>query len=358
MKNKIKYPLIIFLILFTAGVVVSPKTTGEKEFLRGYIVSILKREFQLEDFFLRIEKGKVSLTIYEETKTNLEKIRNTLSEVEGVGKVKIKYEKHGKKEVLREKETAGFLPEVGLFRPLIADPRFPHFSVGYHHFTHNPEFRDLAATSFGETFLLFKDYAPFHSKWEIGLQAGVFAVFDMNAKSFDLINADYLAAIPIGYRKERFSALFRLLHQSSHLGDEYLLSRNIKRVNLSYESVDFKVSYDLEESFRIYAGSGYMIRREPNELEPLSYQYGLEFKSEKSFLDSRIVPVAGADFKHWEENNWDRDISLRAGFRIENSLESDRIISFLLEYFNGHSPNGQFYKNPIEYIGLGIHFYF
>ncbi len=28
-----------------------------------------------------------------------------------------------------------------------------------------------------------------------------------------------------------------------------------------------------------------------------------------------------------------------------------------MEYFNGYSPNGQFYREKIEYIGLGIHLY-
>jgi hypothetical protein len=30
----------------------------------------------------------------------------------------------------------------------------------------------------------------------------------------------------------------------------------------------------------------------------------------------------------------------------------------LLEYFNGNSPNGQFFDRTIEYFGPGVHFYF
>jgi hypothetical protein len=30
----------------------------------------------------------------------------------------------------------------------------------------------------------------------------------------------------------------------------------------------------------------------------------------------------------------------------------------LVQYFNGYSPNGQFYKEKIEYIGFGVHFHF
>lgn len=32
--------------------------------------------------------------------------------------------------------------------------------------------------------------------------------------------------------------------------------------------------------------------------------------------------------------------------------------SSIASYFRGHSPNGQFYKEKIDYIGLGLHFNF
>jgi hypothetical protein len=41
------------------------------------------------------------------------------------------------------------------------------------------------------------------------------------------------------------------IHQSSHLGDEFVLRTRLERVNLSYEGVDLKLSYDLSYGFRI-----------------------------------------------------------------------------------------------------------
>ena len=29
-----------------------------------------------------------------------------------------------------------------------------------------------------------------------------------------------------------------------------------------------------------------------------------------------------------------------------------------LEYFNGHSPNGQFYRDKVDYFGIGAHLYY
>ena len=36
---------------------------------------------------------------------------------------------------------------------------------------------------------------------ELGIQAGVFVIFDIDSQSFDLINADYLVGIPFTTKK-------------------------------------------------------------------------------------------------------------------------------------------------------------
>ena len=212
--------------------------------------------------------------------------------------------------------------------------------------------------SFGETFTLYRERLG-RGWWEVGVQAGVFAVFDLAADSKDLINADYVVGVTGGYRYGDFSALARLFHQSSHLGDEFLIDNRVRnRVNLSYESVDLRLSYELfDDAFRVYGGGGYLFDQEPSSLKPWSAQWGLEFRSPWPGPDSSWRPVAAVDMQNREENSWRVDISARAGIQFEGVLAS-RNLQILLEYFRGHSPNGQFYKDEIEYLGLGAHFHF
>ena len=164
-----------------------------------------------------------------------------------------------------------------LFRPLSADPRWPSFSAAYQHYTsssqvptHSPggdstvnaNLRDVVAVSFGETLSLSptlkignfgeEKYTP---------QAAVFSVFDLDSNSFDLVNADYyFAPVAFSFRStdRKFSAITRMFHQSSHLGDEFIFDHNITaadRVNLSYWGVDALLSYKLTEDFRVYGGA-------------------------------------------------------------------------------------------------------
>lgn len=69
-------------------------------------------------------------------------------------------------------------------------------------------------------------------------------------------------------------------------------------------------------------------------------------------------PIAGVDLEFREENRWHTDFSLRAGLQFENVSVLSRNLQLLLEYYNGRSFDGQFFKQPVEYVGVGAHFNF
>ena len=49
---------------------------------------------------------------------------------------------------------------------------------------------------------------------------------------------------------------------------------------------------------------------------------------------------------------------MRAGLQFENVSVLSRNLQVLAEYFNGRSFDGQFFREPIEYFGIGVHFNF
>jgi hypothetical protein len=102
---------------------------------------------------------------------------------------------------------------------------------------------------------------------QLSLAGSVFAQFDLGASSFDLINADYILALPLTLRRSGFSARLRVYHQSSHLGDEFLLRSEFpERENLSFESAEALLSQDVG-FLRLYAGGEYLFNRSPEALE-------------------------------------------------------------------------------------------
>jgi hypothetical protein len=131
------------------------------------------------------------------------------------------------------------------------------------------------------------------------------------------------------------------------------------RLNLSYEGADLQMSLDLfKKVVRLYGGGGYLFRTNPDDLKRWSAQGGLELRSPHSFFNKHIRPIAGVDVQSREESNWKADVSARVGVQFESEKLRDRYLQLLLEYYQGRSPNGQFFTRTIEYWGIGLHFYF
>jgi hypothetical protein len=109
----------------------------------------------------------------------------------------------------------------------------------------------------------------------------------MNASSGskDLINADYTVGLLTSYQTGPFSGFLCLHHQSSHLGDEFILNTQgpVNRINLNFNEVDLKLSYELASWFRIYGGGGMLVDRDPSYLRRGTSQVGIELASPETF---------------------------------------------------------------------------
>ena len=245
------------------------------------------------------------------------------------------------------------LPEEELFAPLLADTRQPRFSVSYQNYRGKTRKFSAANVALGEYFGLASGLFGKAGSSQIGIQAAVFALFNLDAPSSDLINADYWIGLPISYRRGPWSYLIRLYHQSSHLGDEFILGNpGINRVNLSYEDLEGLVSYEWER-WRVYGGGGYLVHSEPD-LAPKQVHGGAEYVKLRAV--GRLNFIAAADLRASEELDWGRSRSYQAGFEYRST--STRRVRLMLEHFQGHSPNGQFYREPLRYTGLGLYFVF
>ncbi|MBU2498327.1 MAG: DUF1207 domain-containing protein [Proteobacteria bacterium] len=336
---------------------------ADDRFVAGYATAVLEREVKVEGFSVEVNEGVLTVKVRWLTGEQGERIKEALSSIHGVEQVLVIDAEAGRvpdsdpapydEDVVAEREGR---PARELFKALLADPKWPHFSASYLDCMGSKEFSNVGAVSFGESFGIYRgEFSP-EGRWALGIEAAVFSIFDLNADSHDLINSDFWVAFPsLSFRKGDFSALGRLFHQSSHLGDEYLLRDRMDRVNLSYEGLSLKLSYDFWKAWRFYGGMGYIFHTDPPDLEPWSTQVGLEFESPRAFVGNRVRPVGAVDFQHREESNWDTDLSLRAGVQFERQTGGKGRYRLLLEYYNGHSPHGQFYNRKIEYVGIGTH---
>lgn len=356
---------VVFVLCLILGIV-SIAIAVDDSYIAGYAAAVLRHEFDATKASLQVREGVVTVDAQSLGTVDQKKVITALESIPGVVRVEIR-EGQAHTDVRESAPTqqeptkpeSKFLPHGLLVTPFHADPRWPHFSIAYRQVTLGQP-SDTGSANFGETFALYRNAAPLDGQWEIALQAGVFSIFNMGTPSKDLVNADYTVGLLTSYRTGPFSGFLRLHHQSSHLGDEFILDSPtpVNRVNLSFEELDLKLSYELTSWFRIYGGGGYLVDRDPNYLKPGTSQVGTEFTSPWTFWNGKVRPVAYGDFQANARSNWRVASSLMAGLQFENARIGDRKLQVLAEYFSGPSPNGQFYTQNTEWFGLGVHLYY
>ena len=259
-----------------------------------------------------------------------------------------------------------FLTRDDVFRPLLADPKEPRFSASYQRI----RFRTGEVRSGRDTDTIHSGFVQAGQSiglWsrrrgcdgvQIGLFAGVHSQFDLSIDSGDLINTDYLVGMPITWRAGPWSWRGRILHQSSHLGDEFLLrNRSVRVKNFGFEMVDALLSFE-EGRWRAYGGGG-AVFHSATDFDPLVFQAGLEVQSREplSWRPWGLVPtpVAGVDFKTWQQQDWGPTWNVVAGIELSRPNDTVRV-RLLANLLAGHFPYAQFFdETTVRSVGLGIH---
>jgi hypothetical protein len=266
-----------------------------------------------------------------------------------------------------EAEGAVLFPQDQIFCPVLADPKearsFVSFLRGTFRSLDDPSGKgtNIGSVGLGDSFGLVRWGGPSAGEGvQIDVVGSIFAQFALDAPSNDLINADYIIGVPITFRRAGFSTRVRLYHQSSHLGDEYLLrADDIQRQNLSFESLDVLLSQEIGP-VRAYAGGEMLFRRDPGALAAQLFHGGVELRSGRA---GPLQMVGAVDVKITERtrgrNRWSNAVSGRVGLealRYGAGGHPGRLVTLMLEFYDGPSPYGQFFQDDISYVGVGIHF--
>jgi hypothetical protein len=266
---------------------------------------------------------------------------------------------------VHESEALGVVsfPQDQIFCPTLADPKearsFVSLLRGTFRSLDDPTGKGTTITSvgLGDNFGLVRWGGPARGEGlQLDVVGAIFAQVDLGAPSNDLINADYIIGLPLTFRRTGFSTRVRVYHQSSHLGDEYLLrSGKIDRENLSFESVEILASQELGP-LRLYAGGERIFRREPDTLRSKLFHGGAELRTGRA---GPTQLVGGLDLKSTDLHDWSPAVSGRIGLEMARHRPGGhppRLVTLMLEFYQGPSPYGQFFQDDISYVGVGLHF--
>ncbi len=251
-----------------------------------------------------------------------------------------------------------FLPNKDLFSPLVADPREAQFSARVERYNKElngePNSFDACVVSFGDYLPVFEYEFEKGDTFQFSVDGVMYALFNLDTPSWDLINTDYMFGFNGSYRfSENWTTRLRLFHVSSHLGDEFVLDNpDIERKNSSYEDLEFMLAYS-PGHWRLYGGGAYVVRSNSLiNLDPWRARIGVEYRYPLGTPDMDLLFAVHLDAK--ERTNWRIARSLMAGLVF---LKSDaREVRFMTNYYRGSSVQGQFFEETLEYFGFGFYF--
>ncbi|MDP1835754.1 MAG: DUF1207 domain-containing protein [Chlamydiales bacterium] len=251
-------------------------------------------------------------------------------------------------------EDSILLPELHPFFPtMLAQPHIVGYSAGYR--TYDKIFKtSVLPVSIGDQFSLYH-YKLNCGQLYWGIEACVWAVFEARTKSLSLINADYYIAFPFTYINDNFAMRLRLFHESSHLGDEFLIERrNIKRLNPSMEVIDLSLAYDITDQLTTFVGYSRVLRSDESYvIRPNSVYYGFNYhlncwRIRIGNLDA--LPYFATYFTNMEDHKWALDSSVAVGYQWEKSCGHK--LRVFIEGYDGYSAEGQFSKQKTSYAAV------
>lgn len=344
-------------------------------YLEGYIQALVDMHYYEFKVVVTVKDHRVYLSNLPKNELLAKSIMSFVKDLPGVQSVEEKDHLSPEELAARQKYTEK--PQVGgvwfpqmtvLFPPLVADPRQPTYSVALRKWDRVVGHTAIAV-SLGDDFPIFRwhDVFRWHGAMQIGIEAGVWAVFDFthhpdgHGDMCELVNTDYFVGIPLTYAVDRWAYRFRIYHISGHLGDEFLVDNPSflhKRKNPSFEAVDLFGSYQVSRGLRIYGGPGVVFHSDHSfKIKPLYVQYGMEIRGlGRKFYYHKLYgsPFFAAHLENWEQHHWSLDSTFKLGYEWSKLQGVGRKVRIYIDYHQGFSYEGQFFNKRTNYGEVGF----
>lgn len=249
------------------------------------------------------------------------------------------------------------LPAVPLMRGGLADPREPRVAVGViatDLFAHPlraregqgfPAGTDLKSDRQGLVQLGTNMPLLRAGPLVFSLQGGVTSRFRLEARDNDLASSDYMVALPVTYACGAYTTRVRVLHRSSHLGDELVLNTSIRRLEFTHNEIDALLAREFS-GWRAYAG-GTVTLSSYFEHDKHGVQLGVD-GAKRIARGSWLI--GGADWqRHTIQGTG--SLSLNGGLELRGGAGRAALVG---QFLNGASPVGEFFLQRERYWGIAL----
>ncbi|MEK6247638.1 MAG: DUF1207 domain-containing protein [Planctomycetales bacterium] len=168
----------------------------------------------------------------------------------------------------------------------------------------------------------------------------------------DLVSTDYRVGLPITLGFLRYQTKFGYYHMSSHVGDEFLIANpGFVRINYLRDALVWGHSYQWDTALRLYFEVAYAFRTDGGS-RPWEFQFGAEY-SPICKTGFRGTPFVAANAHLRQELNYSGNFVFQAGWQWRGRNYGP-LLRTGLHYYNGMSPQFEFFRNFEHQIGGGV----
>lgn len=189
----------------------------------------------------------------------------------------------------------------------------------------------------------------------LGLEGAAFARFSFEVVTRELVNTDWIFAVPLVLHRGRHWLRVRYYHTSSHLGDEYQRRFGPSSINFSRDGADLTAYVRPNASFASTLGLGvyglvfWSANSHPEERALWELRGGLELDPGRGAL---WQPFLSVDVHAEEGTDWRPRYTVQAGIWLPEVQR--RPVRLALQAFTGPSPLGQFRERDGGRVGVGL----
>jgi hypothetical protein len=187
--------------------------------------------------------------------------------------------------------------------------------------------------------------------WQLDVEGAAFPRLDLENDQ-DLVSSDFRFGIPLTYGFGAWQYKLAYFHQSSHLADEFLLENpGTDRINFARDGFVLGASFFPTDDLRLYAEFGYAFYTSGGS-EPGEVQFGIDY-SPIEWRGHTDGPFAAFNGHLREDSGYSGNFTAQLGWQWRGMLSGD-LLRVGVQYYNGKSPQYQFFDEHEEEIGAGI----
>lgn len=187
--------------------------------------------------------------------------------------------------------------------------------------------------------------------WQFSIEGGLDSQYDRGSSDDNIGWNGKFGAYLTTARENGWSYKLAVLHNSSHLGDEYIQNTGATRIDYTREEIALGVSKNFLSYYRVYGetGWGFMAGNAEGE-KPGRFETGFEIEYPEVVWND-FGWYSAADLSSWQERDWRLNASFQTGLFLPMK---ERMYRFGIQIYKGRSTLGEFFKSDESQISFGF----